>query len=125
MAAYVDIVAAAMPPDADGARAVRLFAAVGAHGERGGGTDVRDANHALEIVRALCGDGIDEGTPPKGARPLWVVTVRVARTRRGCASYSCEYRKFTAVPLECVAEMMAVHRELKRVLRRARREMAA
>lgn len=123
MAAYVDIFGAAMPPDAEGTREVRLFASVGSHDERSDDTDVRDANHAVEIVRSLCGDGISEGAPPKGAARLWVVTIRVDGSRRGRSSYRCEYRRFAGCPLNCVGEMMDVYRELKRLLRRAGKEI--
>lgn len=118
----VRIEGAAMPPDAAGMREVRLFA----YAVRGAGetdTDLRDGNHCREIVARLCGGGIAAGTPPKEAWTLWRVSVRVGKSRRGRAAYSCDYRKFTGCPLSGAAEMMDVYHEIKRVLRNARREL--
>lgn len=118
----VRIEGAAMPPDAAGMREVRLFAySVRDAGETD--TDLRDGNHCREIVRRLCGDGIAEGTPPPGSSVLWRVSVRVGGSRRGRASYSCDYRKFAGCPLAGAAEMMEIYREIKRVLRNARKEL--
>lgn len=122
MAAYVKIEAVAMPADAFGRCAVRVFAGVGSATTRADDTDVRDANHAREIVRGLCGDGITDGEPPDGAVHLWTITICVCKTRRGLASYRCGYRKCHGCPLQCVAEMMDIYKEVKRVLRSARKE---
>lgn len=86
-------------------------------------TDVRDGNHCREIAGRLCGDGIEAAMPPRDAWTLWRVVVRVSKSRRGRAVYSCDYRKFTGCPLAGAADMMNVYHEIKRVLRNAKREL--
>lgn len=118
----VRIEGAAMPPDSNCLREVRLFAyAVRDASETD--TDLRDGNHCREIVKRLCGDGITAAMPPRDAWTLWRVYIRVSKSRRGRAVYSCDYRKFIGCPFPCAAEMMDVYHEIKRVLRNAREEL--
>lgn len=119
MAAMVEIVAAAMPPDEDGRRAVDLFA-FAPFATGGANTDLRDGNHAREVIRRICGQGITDARPPQNAEELWRVVLRITHTRRGLASYAVDYRRRPGCPLECVGEMMGIYREIKRVLRNAR-----
>lgn len=118
----VRIEGAAMPPDSNGLRTVRLFAyTMRAAGETD--TDLRDGNHCAAIVKRICGDGIEAAMPPKDAWTLWRVYIRVSKSRRRIANYSCDYRKFIGCPLACAAEMMDIYHEIKRVLRNAREEL--
>lgn len=118
----VRIEGAAMPLDSNGLRTVRLFAyAVRDAGDTD--TDLRDGNHCREIAKRLCGDGIEAAVPPRDAWTLWRVYIRVSKSRRGRAVYSCDYRKFIGCPLAGAAEMMDVYHEIKRVLRNAREEL--
>lgn len=118
----VRIEGAAMPPDGHGMREVRLFA-YSVRDEGATDTDLRDGNHSREIISRICGDGITAGVPPKEAWTLWRVFIRVGKSRRGAAVYSCDYRKFLGCPLSCAAEMMDVYAEIKRVLRNAKKEL--
>lgn len=131
----VEIIAVAMPPeettDRKGrivrSRPVKTFAYVRreTEGERVDDT-VQSANHALQIVRRICGDAITEGEPPKGEghTPLFTVQLQVSNTHRRVSSYRAAYRKMEGkCPLPVIEMMMDVYHAIKRVLRAAREDL--
>lgn len=128
----VEIVAVAMPPEDSAdekgrlvrSRPVRTFAYVRreSDGERVDDS-VQSANHALQIVRRICGDAITEGEPPKGEghTPLFTVQLQVSNTHRRVSSYRAAYRKLEGkTPLAVIKMMMDIYHAIKRVLRSAR-----
>lgn len=130
MIAAIDAVA--MPweesTDAKGRKAryrpVKVFAYVRreAEGERVDDS-VQSANHALQIVRRLCGDAIEEGEPPKGEghTPLFTVQIQVSNTHRHVSSYRAAYQKLDGkCPLPVIGMMMDIYHAIKRVMRQAR-----
>lgn len=131
----VEIVAVAMPwetsTDAKGrtvrSRPVKTFAYTRceADGERADDS-VLSANHALQIVRRICGDAIAEGEPPKGEghTPLFTVQLQVTDTHRRTSSYRAAYRKLDGrTPLAVIGMMMDIYHAIKRTLRSARDDL--
>ena len=95
------------------------------HAYADGDGSLRDNNHVREIVREFArgNEGAVSTRPPAdGERVLFEVVLHVMDTRRGTSSYfGCDYRQVQPCP-HCVAEAgMDIYRQIKRLLRRARR----
>lgn len=91
--------------------------------ERGDADTVRDANHALDIVRKLAGDGgqyFKEGTPPKDARRLFSVWMQISNTHKGTSRYHADYQRLPGCPQSVAGAMMDIYRAIKSVLRESR-----
>lgn len=96
------------------------------HAYADGDGSLRDNNHVREIVETFThgNEGAVRNLPPvDGERVLFEVVLHVRDTRRGTSSYfGCDYRQHQPCP-HCVAEAgMDIYGQIKRLLRRARRE---
>ena len=93
----------------------------------GGGDRVSDANHALGIVKKLCGELIREGEPPRGDgyNSLWQVEIQVQDTHRTTSKYRVKYHKENGCPLNAIEYMWAVYGAVKKVFREALNDMRA
>lgn len=91
----------------------------------GDGDRVSDANHALAIVKNLCGNLIIDGEPPRGDgySPLWQVELQVFETHKNCSKYRVSYHKENGCPMNAIEYMMAVYGAVKKVLRVALNDM--
>ena len=121
----VSIDYAALPalPETPDARPLRLHAYTREEADAENRADtVRDANHALQIVKRLCGgDGaIAEGRPPAGARLMWTVQIQISGTRRGRTNGRAAYHKESGCRLVDIDYMMEIYHAVKRVLRECR-----
>lgn len=85
---------------------------------------VQDYNHCLDIVRELVGtDGAWVDGRPAGKRVLFRIALGVDETRRGESVYrGARYQRIEPCPLNVAQAGMEVYGELKRLLRRAKRE---
>lgn len=129
----VSIDAVAMPPEETAdrfrrVRPIRIFAYVRpeSDGERLDDS-VQSSNHALQIVRKLCGDAITDGEPPNDGvcARLFTVQLQVSNTHRRTSSYRVAYRRLGNCPLPCIEMMMDIYRAIKRVIRSARDDLRA
>lgn len=96
--------------------------------ELSGGCDrVSDANHALGIVKNLCGGLILEGDPPRGDgySALWQVEIQVRDTHRTSSKYHVTYNKENGCPLNAIEYMWVVYGAVKKVFREALNDMRA
>lgn len=96
------------------------------HAYADGDGSLRDNNHVREIVREFTHgneDAVRNRPPADGERVLFEIALHVRDTRRGTSSYfGCDYRQIQPCP-HCVAEAgMDIYGQIKRLLRRARRE---
>lgn len=116
----------ALPPlfEMPNIRPVRMFAHTREEAEEENRADtVRDANHALQIVKRLCGGTIAEGEPPReNVIQLWTIQLQVSGTRRAHSCYRVAYHKFNGCPLPHVSLMMEIYHAIKRVLRECRED---
>lgn len=117
----ITIEAVADPPE-NGMREVKRYAYRQKEGPNAvnPGDSLRDANHALEIIKQIIGDGIIESTPPRGPDylPLFLIQLQVSNSHKMYSSYRLDYRKLNGCPLNVIADMMDIHATIRRVLRR-------
>ena len=98
------------------------------HAYADGDGSLRDNNHVREIIETFTrgNEGlISNAAPSDGERVLFEIVLHVCATRRGTSSYfGCDYRQHQPCP-HCVAEAgMDIYLQIKRLLRRARRNKA-
>ena len=121
----VMIEAVADPPDANVARPVILYAYTREEeAPRFPECELRDARHALSIVKSLCSrDRMTDGEPPRSGdvMPLWEVSLRVCETRAGTSRYAVSYSRRNGCPLNATGLMMDIYHAIKRILKKARR----
>ena len=89
-------------------------------------SEVRDANHAREIVRRLCvpESVFVDSEPPreKGYDPMWIVQISVLGTRQKITRYRTGYHKYDGCPLSAIGFMMDIHAAIRRILKSSRKE---
>lgn len=95
------------------------------HAFRRGEGSLRDENHVGEIISCFCKgneNGIIHREPVEGERVLYEVHLTVENTRRNGSRYSgWDFRMFPGCP-HCVAVAgYDIFRQMKRVLKNARR----
>ena len=124
MLVVLDSVALPPFPEAPSVRPVRMFAHTREEADEENRADtVRDANHALQIVKRLCGGVITEGEPPReNVVSLWTIQLQVSGTRRAHSCYRVAYHKFNGCPLPHIDMMMEIYHAVKRVLRECRED---
>ena len=124
MLVVIESVALPPKPETPDARLVQLFAYTREEAGEANRTDtVRDANHALQIVKRLVGGVIAEGAPPReNVVPLWTIQLQVSGTRRVHSCYRVAYRKHGGCPLPHIDLMMETYHAIKRVLRECRED---
>lgn len=131
-AMIVQIDAVAMPWEHDGRRRIRpirvfAYTRVESDGERRDDS-VQSSNHALQIVRRICGDAITEGEPPNDGvcMRLFTVQMQVCDTHRKVSSYRVAYKRLAGnCPAPCSEMMMDIYHAIKRVMREARDDLKA
>lgn len=124
----VNIEGVANPADANGVREIVPYVYT-SQGCRATPSEVRDANHAREIVRRLCvPDSVFvDAEPPRssGHDPMWIVQVSVLGTRQKITRYRVAYHKFDGCPLSAIGWMMDIYHAIKRILKSSRKELEA
>ena len=105
----VTIEAVAMPAK-DGMREIRPFVYTMSDG-RETPSEVRDANHAKQIVENLT-----------TRDTMWVVQISVLATRHKFTHYRIGYKKFNGCPLSAIGWMMEIYHAIKRILKSSRKE---
>lgn len=122
----VNIEGVACPADADGNRAIVPYVYTSAD-ERETPSEVRDANHAREIVRRLCvpESVFVDAEPPRseGYDPMWIVQVSVLNTRNKITTYRTGYHKYNGCPLAAIGYMMDIHAAIRKILKNSRKEL--
>ena len=120
----VTIEAVAMPAK-DGMREIRPFVYTMSDG-RETPSEVRDANHAKQIVENLTTkDSVFiAGEPPRtpARDTMWVVQISVLATRHKFTHYRIGYKKFNGCPLSAIGWMMEIYHAIKRILKSSRKE---
>lgn len=107
----VALEAVLMPPK-DGYREIARYAYTKEETIESERTDsVQDANHALQIVKKLCGEAIREGEPPRGKeyQDLWVIQLQVTRTHKKSSNYRVAYHKHNGCQLVAIEDMMEIY----------------
>ena len=122
----VNIEGVACPADADGIRAIVPYVYT-SQDERETPSEVRDANHAREIVRRLCipESVFVDAKPPRGEGydPMWIVHVSVLNTRNKITTYRTGYHKYDGCPLAAIGYMMDIHAAIRKILKSSRKEL--
>ena len=122
----VNIEGVACPADAKGIRSIVPYVYT-SQDERETPSEVRDANHAREIVCHLCVPGavFVDAKPPRGEGydPMLIVQVSVLGTRQKITRYRTGYHKFDGCPLAAIGYMMDIHAAIRRILKRSRNEL--
>lgn len=90
-------------------------------------SEVRDANHAREIVKRLCvpESVFVDAEPPRGEGydPMWIVQISVLGTRQKVTRYRTGYHKFDGCPLAAIGYMMDIHAAIRKILKNSRKEL--
>lgn len=122
----VNIEGVACPADANGIRSIVPYVYTSTD-SRETPSEVRDANHAREIVRRLCipESVFVDAEPPreKGYDPMWIVQVSVLNTRNKITTYRTGYHKYDGCPLAVIGYMMDIHAAIRKILKNSRREL--
>ena len=122
----VNIEGVAQPADANGIRAIVLYVYTSAD-SRETPSEVRDANHAREIVRRLCvpESVFVDSEPPRGEGydPMWIVQISVLGTRQKVTRYRTGYYKYDGCPLAAIGYMMDIHAAIRKILKNSRKEL--
>ena len=122
----VNIEGVACPADANGIRSIVPYVYTSAD-ERETPSEVRDANHAREIVRRLCipESVFVDAEPPRGDGydPMWIVQISVLGTRQKVTRYRTGYHKFDGCPLAAIGYMMDIHAAIRKILKNSRKEL--
>lgn len=122
----VNIEGVANPADANGVREIVPYVYT-SQDCRATPSEVRDANHAREIVRRLCvpESVFVDAEPPRGTGydPMWIVQVSVLGTRQKITRYRTGYHKFDGCPLAAIGYMMDIHAAIRRILKSSRKEL--
>ena len=122
----VNIEGVAKPADANGIREIVPYVYTSTD-DRETPSEVRDANHAREIVRRLCipESVFVDSEPPreKGYDPMWIVQISVLGTRQKITRYRTGYHKYDGCPLAAIGYMMDIHAAIRRILKSSRKEL--
>ena len=122
----VNIEGVAQPADANGIRAIVPYVYTSTD-SRETPSEVRDANHAREIVRRLCipESVFVDAEPPRGEGydPMWIVQISVLGTRQKVTRYRTGYHKFDGCPLAAIGYMMDIHAAIRKILKNSRKEL--
>lgn len=122
----VNIEGVAQPADANGIREIVPYVYTSTD-DRETPSEVRDANHAREIVRRLCvpESVFVDAEPPRGDGydPMWIVQISVLGTRQKVTRYRTGYHKFDGCPLAAIGYMMDIHAAIRKILKSSRKEL--
>ena len=122
----VNIEGVACPADANGIREIVPYVYT-MEDDRATPSEVRDANHARQIVRnlAVAESVFVDSEPPRGEgyTPMWVVQISVLGTRQHITRYRCAYRKFDGCPLVAIGWMMDIYHSIKKILKNSRKDL--
>ncbi len=122
----VNIEGVAQPADANGIREIVPYVYTSAD-SRETPSEVRDANHAREIVRRLCipESVFVDAEPPRGEGydPMWIVQVSVLNTRNKITTYRTGYHKYDGCPLAAIGYMMDIYAAIRKILKNSRKEL--
>ena len=122
----VNIEGVAQPADANGIREIVPYVYT-SQDSRETHSEVRDANHAREIVRRLClPDSVFvDAEPPRGDGydPMWIVQISVLGTRQKVTRYRTGYHKYDGCPLAAIGYMMDIHAAIRKILKNSRKEL--
>lgn len=94
-----------------------------------GDENVRDANVAEQMVRALVGLSEEDpdkeflvyGQPGADADTYFRISIVVRNTHRGRSDYQIAYRQIKPAPLEVVRAAMECYHDIKRNIKKARK----
>ena len=95
-----------------------------------GDENVRDANVAEQMVRALVGlpdedqdkEFLVYGPPGPEADPYFRILIVVRNTRRGRSDYKISYSQIKPAPLEVVRAAMECYHDIKHNIKNARKK---
>ena len=122
----VNIEGVAQPADANGIRSIVPYVYT-MEDDRATPSEVRDANHAREIVCHLCVPGavFVDAKPPRGDgyEPMWIVQISVLGTRQKITRYRTGYHKFDGCPLAAIGYMMDIYAAIRKILKNSRKEL--
>ena len=122
----VNIEGVACPADANGIREIVPYVYT-SQDERETPSEVRDANHAREIVCHLCipESVFVDAEPPRGDGydPMWIVQISVLGTRQKITRYRTCYHKYDGCPLAAIGYMMDIHAAIRKILKNSRKEL--
>lgn len=122
----VNIEGVAQPADANGIRAIVPYVYT-SQDSRETPSEVRDANHAREIVKRLCvpESVFVDAEPPRGDGydPMWIVQISVLGTRQKVTRYRTGYYKFDGCPLSAIGYMVDIHVAIRKILKNSRKEL--
>lgn len=121
----VNIEGVAQPPH-DGIREIVPYVYTSTD-DRETPSEVRDANHAREIVCHLCipESVFVDAEPPRGDGydPMWIVQISVLGTRQKITRYRTGYHKYDGCPLAAIGYMMDIHAAIRKILKNSRKEL--
>lgn len=121
----VNIEGVAQPPH-DGIREIVPYVYT-SQDDRETPSEVRDANHAREIVKRLCipESVFVDSEPPRGDGydPMWIVQISVLGTRQKITRYRTGYHKYDGCPLAAIGYMMDIHAAIRKILKNSRKEL--